>query len=325
MAPSQPAIRRAYKRSHLPQAPRPRAQVDEHRAASRLRRLWCDPPRSRDAAPNPPNPVRHSDGGRAPVRRLPLRRRFRHPPAVAGVRLGSERCTRELRDVQAELASRHSFREAARLLAWLLPCSPPHHATVRNRLHGITAGIEAVEAAAVPGGVITTEPADEPDAADPVVMIDGAHIPAVPGLRGRCIDVTVGKVETAGQPPRRFGLAPEGAERPALAIRAALVEHGWMSTYGPPRPQEISAILPASLLQRIRPRSQAPGQDGDTRDALLVIGPAFDGHRQLPGSRVAVRLLGHLTFTARRHRWPPPGAFPGSRPNLEAVSTTTVG
>src|SRR5215204_6342365 len=54
-----------------------------------------------------------------------------------------------------------------------------------------------------------------------------------------------------------------------------------MSTYGPPRPQGISAILPASLLRRIRPRSQAAGQDGGTRDALLVIGPAFDGHWQL--------------------------------------------
>ena len=64
----------------------------------------------------------------------------------------------------------------------------------------------------MPGWVITTEPADEPDAADPVVMIEGAHIPAVPDLRGRCVDVTVGKVETAGQRPRRFGLAPKGAE-----------------------------------------------------------------------------------------------------------------
>lgn len=106
-----------------------------------------------------------------------------------------ERCTRELRAIQAELAARHSFRGAARLLTWLLPCSPPNHATVRSRLHGVAAEIEAAAAAAVPDGVVTTDPPDEPGREAPVVMIDGAHIPAVPGLQGRCVDVTVGKVE----------------------------------------------------------------------------------------------------------------------------------
>ena len=58
-------------------------------------------------------------------------------------------------------------------------------------------------------------------------MIDGAHIRAVPGHQSRRLDVTVGKVETAGRPPRRFALAPMGAEQPAQAIRAALIEQGW--------------------------------------------------------------------------------------------------
>src|SRR5208283_4006434 len=47
----------------------------------------------------------------------------------------SGRSTPELQRVQAELGARHSFREAARLLSNLLPCSRPNHATLRNRLH----------------------------------------------------------------------------------------------------------------------------------------------------------------------------------------------
>src|SRR4051812_22887775 len=58
-------------------------------------------------------------------------------------------------------------------------------------------------------------------------MIDGAHIRAVPSHKSCRLDVTVGKVETAGRPPRRFALAPMGAEQPAQAIRAALIEQGW--------------------------------------------------------------------------------------------------
>jgi hypothetical protein len=65
------------------------------------------------------------------------------------------------------------------------------------------------------------------DDAEIVVMIDGAHIRAVPGHQSRRLDVTVGKVETAGRPPRRFALAPMGAEQPAQAVRAALIEQGW--------------------------------------------------------------------------------------------------
>ena len=39
--------------------------------------------------------------------------------------------------------------------------------------------------------------------------------------------MTVGKVETARRPPRRFALAPKGAEQPAQAVRAALFAQGW--------------------------------------------------------------------------------------------------
>ncbi len=54
-----------------------------------------------------------------------------------------DRCTPELRRVQADLGARHSFREAAKLLSTLLPCSPTNHATIRNRTHRVAAEIEA--------------------------------------------------------------------------------------------------------------------------------------------------------------------------------------
>jgi hypothetical protein len=54
------------------------------------------------------------------------------------------------------------------------------------------------------------------------VMIDGAHIRAVPGHQSRHLDVTVGKIEVAGRKPRRFAFAPKGADRPIDILRAAL-------------------------------------------------------------------------------------------------------
>ena len=53
-----------------------------------------------------------------------------------------DRATPELRRLHAELGSRHSFREAARLMQSFLPCHPPHHMTVRNRLGRISEDIE---------------------------------------------------------------------------------------------------------------------------------------------------------------------------------------
>jgi hypothetical protein len=130
-----------------------------------------------------------------------------------------DRCTPELRQIQAELGARHSFREAGRLLSKLLPCSPVNHATIRNRTHQAAAEIEASSNAV---------PADpSPSSKEAVVMIDGAHIRAVPGHQSRHLDVTVGKVEVAGRKPRRFAFAPKGADSPVAILRAALGAQGW--------------------------------------------------------------------------------------------------
>lgn len=79
-----------------------------------------------------------------------------------------DRCTPELRRLQAELSARHSYREAARLLEMLLPCAPLNHATMRNRTHRVAADIEAPAPPEL-------EAHDRPT--EIMMAIDGAHIP----------------------------------------------------------------------------------------------------------------------------------------------------
>jgi hypothetical protein len=132
-----------------------------------------------------------------------------------------DRCTPELRHLQAELSAKHSYREAARLLTMFLPCDPMNHATMRNRTHRVAADLER-------RAISWPKPQPEIDpAAEMVVLIDGAHIRAAPGYQARHIDVTVGKVEVGGKSPRRFALAPKGAESPLTVLRQALGEQGW--------------------------------------------------------------------------------------------------
>ena len=136
-----------------------------------------------------------------------------------------DRCTPEMRRLQAELGARHSFREAARLLTTFLPCSPPNHASVRNRLHRVAEELHAQEAApTMTPSAQDTRSANEPGI---LVVIDGAHIRTVPGYQTRHLDVTVGKVEASGRPSRRFALAPSGTDQPLSHIRAALAAQGW--------------------------------------------------------------------------------------------------
>ena len=118
-----------------------------------------------------------------------------------------DRCTPELRRLQAELSARHSYRESARLLETLLPCGSVNHATMRNRTHRIADDLEA----AVP-----SPPEPDPNTTwRPISRWRSTelHIRAAHGYQARHIDVTVGKIEVAGKPPRRFALAPKGADR----------------------------------------------------------------------------------------------------------------
>lgn len=153
-----------------------------------------------------------------------------------------DRCTPELRRLQAELSARHSYREAARLLSTLLPCDPVSHATMRNRTHGVAADLER-KVIACP----KLEPeADPPD--EMLVPIDGAHIRATHGYQSRHLDVTVGKIEVTGNPPRRFALAPRGAASSPATLRQALREQGWQ----PGRPVTVLSDGEAALPGLVR-------------------------------------------------------------------------
>jgi len=140
------------------------------------------------------------------------------------------RCTPELKRVQAELGARTSYRDAARLLETLLPASPANQEGVRNRTHAVALRLEAADRqAATEVTAVRNEP-DEAAAADehqPIVMLDGAYIRAVPGHQVRSFEAICGKVEREGQPTQRFALVRSVAEQPQALLRAALQDQGW--------------------------------------------------------------------------------------------------
>jgi hypothetical protein len=100
-----------------------------------------------------------------------------------------DRATPELRRLQAELGSRHSFREAARLIEMFLPCSAQLNTTVRNRLGRIANELGFDEEG--------QENTDTDAASSPItVFLDGAHIRRRPEYQKRRLDGVVGKVES---------------------------------------------------------------------------------------------------------------------------------
>jgi hypothetical protein len=135
------------------------------------------------------------------------------------------RRTPELERVQAELGARTSFREAARILEALLPASPANHEGVRIRTHAAALRLEAADRRAA--AVVVVEDTAAAEASRPIVMLDGAHVRAVPGHQVRSFEVICGKVEQQGRSSRRFALVRSVAEPPQAPLRAALLDQGW--------------------------------------------------------------------------------------------------
>ena len=130
-----------------------------------------------------------------------------------------DRATPELQRLHAELGSRHSFREAARLMQSFLPCHPPHHMTVRRRLGRISEKLEQTRSTSgdladtIPKGGLT-------------VFLDGAHIRCRPEYQQRHLDLVVGKIENRHL-SRRFGLVVNATASPRSCIREELSAFGW--------------------------------------------------------------------------------------------------
>jgi hypothetical protein len=130
-----------------------------------------------------------------------------------------DRATPELQRLHAELGSRHSFREGARLMKSFLPCHPPHHTTVRDRLGRIAERLESSRGA-------SHEPAGETPKGGLTVFLDGAHIRCRPEYQQRNLDLVVGKIQSRNM-CRRFGLVANATASPSSRMREELSGFGW--------------------------------------------------------------------------------------------------
>lgn len=130
-----------------------------------------------------------------------------------------DRATPELRRLQTELGSRHSFREAARIMETFLPCATQMNTTVRNRLGKIAEEISGRE---------QSVPAVDAGAPSPplTVFLDGAHIRCRPEYQKRHLDLVVEKIESPDR-NRRFGFAQQAVRSPAKELRQHLCALGW--------------------------------------------------------------------------------------------------
>jgi hypothetical protein len=198
-------------------------QIDEALAASRI----CDDCRKRRAIHDDRGRTLDTLYGRFRVKAPRLRQcACKSDTDAAKVVLLSplnamfpDRATPELQRLQAELGSRHSFREAARLLEMFLPCAPQSNTTVRNRLGRIAEKLDvAYEEHEDQNASATSSPL--------TVFLDGAHIRCRPEYQKRHLDVVVGKVENANM-SRRFGLVQQAARSPAKQLRHDLNTQGW--------------------------------------------------------------------------------------------------
>jgi hypothetical protein len=139
-----------------------------------------------------------------------------------------DRCTPELRRLQAELGARLSYREAGKVLSALLPCPRPNHSSIRNRLARVAQDIDDRDQMTVSDTQIgSNADAAAANSLPVTVILDGAHIRAIPTTQSRLVDITVGKVLDSEGNSRRFGFALRGGPAPHSSLRAVLVAQGW--------------------------------------------------------------------------------------------------
>jgi len=130
------------------------------------------------------------------------------------------RATPELQRLQAELAARHSFREAARLLNMLTPCSRQNHMTIRNRLASVA---DRFEDGSGELGANTHASGNR----EISVFLDSAYIRSRPEYQRRNFEVVVGAVGDGAGTKRRFGLSLSGADNPLECMQTNLAATGW--------------------------------------------------------------------------------------------------
>jgi hypothetical protein len=98
--------------------------------------------------------------------------------------------------------------------------TPPKHSSISNRLARFAADLDARDREMTRQSRQPARTNEKGNTIAPpvTVILDGAHIRAVPAAQNRLAGVTVGKVLAADGTSRRVGLAPRGA---------ALIAQGW--------------------------------------------------------------------------------------------------
>jgi hypothetical protein len=164
-----------------------------------------------------------------------------------------DRAIPELQRLHAELGSRHSFREAARLMESFLPCHPPHHTTVRDRLGRVATGLEKSRRA-------SGDPADAKPKGGLTVFLDGAHIRCRPEYQQRHLDLVVGEIEGRNM-CRRFGLVVNATASPGNRMREELSGFGW-------KPSRLLTVISDGELVLPNLVRNAMGGDGQVKHIL---------------------------------------------------------
>lgn len=136
-------------------------------------------------------------------------------------RLLRDQATPELRRLQAELGARHSFREAARLLNELTPCTKQNHVTIRNRLATVANDLDSDDHSKA------SEADQRSNSSDITVFLDSAYVRSRPEYQRRNFEIVVGSIENRGREKRRFGLSVIGADNPREYLRRNLEAAGW--------------------------------------------------------------------------------------------------
>jgi hypothetical protein len=129
--------------------------------------------------------------------------------------------TPEFCKLQADLAARHSFREAARILNALTPCARQNHTTIRNRLASVADGLEAR------CDETQKDPEVQSGEREMTVFLDSAYVRSRPEYQRRNFEVIVGSIESKVGNKRRFRLSLAGADHPLECLKSNLKAAGW--------------------------------------------------------------------------------------------------
>jgi hypothetical protein len=159
-----------------------------------------------------------------------------------------DRATPEFQRLQAELASRHSFREAARLMNTFLPCKAQSHVTTRNRLGRVA---EQLEPGFPCDKTATAETSQKVAPAN--LFLDGAHIRCRPEYQKRHLDVVVGRIETTTG-SMRLAFVLSASPSPDRQIREDLVAAGWR----PGNPITVFSDGEPALVNYVRQATRQP-------------------------------------------------------------------